>query len=74
MLTSVDVENVSNVLNYIYDTESEVVAAANELGRVVSPDSEVYAKLMGVLSGLQNDLNNIYTKTQALMDERYVAY
>jgi hypothetical protein len=63
MLTSVDVENVSNVLNYIYDTENEVVAVANELGTVISPDSEVYSKLMGVLSGLQNDLNNIYTKT-----------
>lgn len=74
MLTSVDVENVSNVLNYIYDTENEVVAAANELGTVISPDSEVYSKLMGVLSGLQNDLNNIYTKTSALMDERYVTY
>ncbi len=74
MLTSVDVENVSNVLNYIYDTENEVVAVANELGTVISPDSEVYSKLMGVLSGLQNDLNNIYTKTSALMDERYVTY
>lgn len=74
MLTSVDVENASNVLNYIYDTENEVVAVTNELGTVISPDSEVYSKLMGVLSGLQNDLNNIYTKTLALMDERYVTY
>lgn len=74
MLTSVDRENVSNVLNYIYDTEKEVEAVGIELGNVINPDSEVYAKLMGVLSGLQTDLNNIYTKTYALMDDRYVTY
>lgn len=74
MLTSVDAGNISNVLNYIYDTENEVVTVANELGRVINPDSEVYAKLMAVLSGLQNDLNTMYTKTSNLMDERYVTY
>ena len=74
MLISVDVGNISNVLNYIYDTENEVVAVANELGRVISPDSEVYSKLMAVLSGLQNDLSTLYTKTSKLMDERYVTY
>lgn len=74
MLTSVDVGNISNVLNYIYDTENEVVTVANELGRVISPDSEVYTKLMAVLSGLQNDLSTMYTETSELMDEKYVTY
>ncbi|MDE5935866.1 MAG: hypothetical protein K2G83_00450 [Ruminococcus sp.] len=74
MLTSVDVGNISNVLNYIYDAENEVVTVANELGRVINPDSEVYTKLMAVLSGLQNDLNTMYTRTSNLMDERYVTY
>lgn len=74
MLTSVDIGNISNVLNYIKDTETEVVSVANELGNVISPDSEVYGKLMDVLSKLQTDLGTMYEKTYVLMDERYVTY
>jgi hypothetical protein len=74
MLTSADIQNVSNSAIYINETEKQLLTTLEELGQVLSPESAVYSSLSTILIGLDNDLTKLYNRVCQLNDDDYVAY